>query len=227
MKIMDKNCDFCNEFSGGQDNTFARLYRGTLDSRVLLSTPNFHVFPSIGQIVEGYLLASPIGHYRAVSDIPASMLQEFGKLHEDIRLVVNEAYGPCISYEHGVRFANAGGCGISHAHFHTLPLIETLEPLAMLKSKFRFRRMADLAELPELAANVASYLMYQDLQGCFYFFDTNRLPSQYMRQVLGELLGSRVWDWRTAGREERLYATFLRLYGSLNSKWMSEDVSCF
>src|SRR5207253_952486 len=56
-------CDFCDEFAGGLRNAFAKLYGDLIQARTLVATKEFRVIPSLGQIVEGYLLVVPAKHY--------------------------------------------------------------------------------------------------------------------------------------------------------------------
>src|SRR5712692_9184494 len=66
----EQHCDFCNEFSGELENSFAARYQSAPQSRVLLSTANFRVVPSLGQIVEGHLLIVPASHFTSIADVP-------------------------------------------------------------------------------------------------------------------------------------------------------------
>src|SRR5260370_37057382 len=70
------HCDFCNEFAGGTSNAFYTRYHETARSRVLLATENFRVFPSIGQLFEGYLLVAPLSHYTTLDEMPPGLFAE-------------------------------------------------------------------------------------------------------------------------------------------------------
>jgi diadenosine tetraphosphate (Ap4A) HIT family hydrolase len=210
------HCDFCNEFAGGSSNAFHNCYQGSPRNRLLLATERFRVFPSIGQLVEGYLLIAPLSHYTALDEMPADLLEEFGEISRQVRTVLSETYGPCVCFEHGARGPANGGCGIYHAHLHAVPLSRSLDQSELLKSKFSYREIIDLSEIRERTEGLPAYLLYMSTQGSSYVFDTGSLPSQYMRKLLAEALGNPQWDWRTAGREERLLATLNRLSHHFN-----------
>jgi diadenosine tetraphosphate (Ap4A) HIT family hydrolase len=206
-------CDFCNEFDAGTSNGFYARYHETPPSRIILATKNFRVFPSIGQLLEGYLLIAPLSHYKTVDEIPSELLVELVHICGLVRTVLSQIYGTCVCFEHGSRGPLNGGCGIYHAHLHMTPLAEIPDPVDILKLRFPYTELAHLNEIRKPSAGLSSYLLYQDSHARHYLFDTGPLPSQYMRKLLADALGNQDWDWRIAGREERLLATIRRLSG--------------
>lgn len=204
-------CDFCDEFSGGIQNSFAIRYRGLLQERTILATSNFKVIPTLGQIVEGYLLIVPISHYRALADMPPEPIQELVRLKDQVRAALLATYGPCIFFEHGARSANAGGCGINHAHLHAVPLSEEKDPIATLKEEFPFESLRANREITTEANGSNPYLYYEDLHSNTYVFDVEYLPSQYVRRLLAQNFGKVEWDWRKYEREEALLSSMARL----------------
>src|SRR6266581_6159362 len=213
MKAPRAKCDFCNEFSGKPGNAFQRIYAGTPESRVLFRSNQFVVMPSLGQILEGYLLVLPIKHFKALSDLPGLLLEEFAAISECVGKILKDQYGPYVLFEHGTRSEGVGGCGIYHAHLHAVPLGQVPDPVDDLKLNFPCAELTHLNEISKRSAGLPSYLFYQDSDARLYLFDTGPLPSQYMRKLLADALGKEDWDWRTAGREERLLATIERLSG--------------
>jgi diadenosine tetraphosphate (Ap4A) HIT family hydrolase len=203
-------CDFCNELSGGGENSFARIYSSHPESRVLFRAGNFAVIPSLGQILEGYLLLLPIKHFKALGDLPSLLLEEFAATCEYVGKTLKDHYGPYVLFEHGTRSEGVGGCGIYHAHLHAVPLAEAPDPVDALKSKFPYAELTHLNEISKRSGDLPAYLFYQASDAKLYLFDTGPLPSQYMRKLLADALGKAEWDWRTAGKEERLLATIQR-----------------
>jgi len=210
-------CEFCDEFAGGLSNSFYARYQGSPGTRFVLSTDNFHIFPSIGQIVDGYLLVVPKRHYATLDEMPSVLWTEFEKIYEHVRKILSDLYGPCIAYEHGARRAGVGGCGIYHAHLHATPLASASDPVELLRLRFPYTELAHLNEISKQSAGLPSYLFYQDSNAKLYLFDTGPLPSQYMRKVLADAVGQQDWNWREAGREELLLATMQRLSGKFNT----------
>jgi hypothetical protein len=160
----------------------------------------------------------PTEHFKAVGDLPSGLLQEFAAICGRVGKTLKDKYGPYILFEHGVRSEGVGGCGVYHAHLHAVPLPEALDPVGTLKLKFPYAELKDLNEISKRSAGLSSYLFYQDLHAGLYLFDTGPLPSQYMRKLLADSLGIQDWDWRKAGREERLLTTMRRLSEPLNGR---------
>jgi diadenosine tetraphosphate (Ap4A) HIT family hydrolase len=211
LELPRLGCDFCDEFSGGASNAFGRLYADTIRDRTLLATREFRIIPSLGQIVEGYLLVVATKHYQALADMPPELGEELVELNGRVRGALSDAYGPCIFFEHGARSENSGGCGIYHAHLHAVPLREGRDPIALLKERFSLKKLRSIREIAGEANGADSYLYYEDLHSNRYIFDVEYLPSQYMRRLLAEATGNDEWDWRECGWEEAVVSTIARL----------------
>ena len=218
------HCDFCDEFSGGNDNAFARIYEHDLSSRVLFRSENFSVIPSLGQIVEGYLLIVPVRHYTALADLPPQLIQELSDLCKQVRRALDRIYGPCLLFEHGVRAGQSGGCGIDHAHLHAVPFAYGNEPVDELKQRHSFRFIRSLSEVNNEVPGTSSYLYYENTSGQACVFGLDFLPSQYVRKLLANLIGRPLWDWREYGKERALISTLTRLT-EVFDKPLQADVS--
>jgi diadenosine tetraphosphate (Ap4A) HIT family hydrolase len=211
IQIPTKKCDFCDEFSGGLENSFTARYGSDLTSRIILRTENFSVLPSLGQIVEGYLLIVPAKHYTALADLPMQLVQELSELSGRVRRALVGTYGPALLFEHGVRAGQSGGCGIDHAHLHAVPFAYTREPVEELKQRHTFKFIGGISEINDAVSPSSSYLYYEDLSGQPCAFDVDFMPSQYVRKVLAESMGIDLWDWREYGREQALVSSIVRL----------------
>jgi len=213
--MVTAECDFCREFSGRPGNDFHRIYGGDPESRILFQSKEFVIVPSLGQIVGGYLLVLPRGHLRALGDLPVASLDELYSILQRVGKSLSKEYGPHVLFEHGTRTVGVGGCGIYHAHLHATPLGMISDPVSALKARFPYEQVAELGEITDRTAGMSSYLFYRDSEGGLYVFNTGPLPSQYMRKLLADAMGEQAWDWRAAGREERLLATMQRLSSCL------------
>lgn len=206
MGSQHRHCDFCDEFSGGTQNAFIELYQGSLADRTVLETNSFKVVPSLGQIVQGYLLVIPKTHCCALADLGVELLEELDQLKLRLVSAMGAEYGTCALFEHGTRAEGSGGCGISHAHLHVLPLPHAKDPLEKLKTSFQHERISGITALGIIKPS-CSYLYYEDTCGSCHVFYPTFLPSQYMRRILAESLGVESWDWRASSREESVLVT--------------------
>src|SRR5438105_13826524 len=90
MRMSNDCCDFCDEFSAGRENSFVRIYGPDLESRILFRSTDFAVVPSLGQIVEGYLLIVPTTHFTAMADLPAELQEELLRLSLRVSSVLSQ-----------------------------------------------------------------------------------------------------------------------------------------
>jgi diadenosine tetraphosphate (Ap4A) HIT family hydrolase len=226
MNATEHSCDFCDEFAGGISNAFYARYQDSLQNRVLLASGSFRVFPSLGQLVEGYLLLAPLQHYAALDEMPRPLVDELADVCQRVRAILSQNYGPCVSFEHGARGPAYGGCGIYHAHMHVVPVDGIPDPVEALKERFPHRNLRTLSSIKEVPNRDSPYLLYEDFNSNRYRFSVGNLQSQYMRRVLAEAMGTNDWDWRAAGREERLLATLNRLSSRFdNLRFSAEPVA--
>lgn len=219
-QIATEKCDFCNEFTGGLENSFTARYSGELRSRIIARTQNFNVLPSLGQIVEGYLLIVPVKHYTALADLPTQLVQELSQLCGRVRRALSVTYGPALLFEHGVRAGQSGGCGIDHAHLHAVPFATAREPIEELKHRHSFKVIGGLSGVNGEVPQGSSYLYYENLSEQPCVFDVDFMPSQYVRKLLAQSLGIDLWDWREYGREKALASSIARL-----SEFFSDDLA--
>src|SRR5947208_1712412 len=143
------DCDFCDELSNGVDNTFVRTYQQTAKNRIIFRSRNFVVLPSLGQIVEGYLLIVPVSHYTAIADMPADIKLEISELCDRVRFAQTKTYGPSLFFEHGIRGKESGGCGVEHAHLHAVPFTSASEPIEELKKNHCLKMIDSISELSQ------------------------------------------------------------------------------
>jgi ATP adenylyltransferase len=127
-------CTFCAELLGKETNNLLRVVLGEgYTTRVVRESKNFVVLPTIGPIVEGYLLIVPKQHYLSFGHIPAQHFREFMNLKEETRQVLREVYTTPIFFEHGpISESKRGGCSVEHAHLHAVPAnVDLLDQLQM------------------------------------------------------------------------------------------------
>jgi len=209
--MFSNNCDFCDEFSAGNDNAFAKIYAQQLKSRIVLRSENFAVMPSLGQIVEGHTLIVPVRHYTALADMPAQIVDEVSELCLRVRSTLAESYGPTVFFEHGVRGTQAGGCGVDHAHLHAVPFACAIEPIEQLKRSHPLKSVVGISDVNKQVSPDLPYLYYEQTDGRAWTCEVDFIPSQYLRKMVAESLGVGAWDWRECGREPALLSSISRL----------------
>jgi ATP adenylyltransferase len=181
------DCHFCEEsLINLQD-------KKEIVNRIIYSSENFNVFPTLGSFVEGYLLIAPKSHHISIAQIISNLYVEFEEVIGTVRDVLSIAYCQPIFFEHGpISRYDKGGCCIQHAHLHCVPVdIEILEDLS---KHFKYEEINKFSELPK----EQSYLFYENKDKKRFVFPLDSIiPSQYIRQILSvRLKCPEKWDWR-------------------------------
>src|SRR5437870_13220641 len=103
-------CVFCMSRHKVFGNTpdFIRLFGNCLEHRIIFETENFVVLPSIGQIVEGYLLIMPKRHANSMAVLDKHLLAELEIVYSKVRQMLSRSYSTPIFYEHGVGISKFG-----------------------------------------------------------------------------------------------------------------------
>jgi diadenosine tetraphosphate (Ap4A) HIT family hydrolase len=101
-------------------------------NKSLIETENFAVIPSLGALVEGWLLMVPKVHYISMGALPVDHRKEADDLEARLIPLLRGRYNkPVVAFEHGPSAVEHGtGCGVDHAHLHLVPLEVDLVSLA-------------------------------------------------------------------------------------------------
>jgi ATP adenylyltransferase len=152
-------CCFCSNLVSADSN----------DSwnRPLLESANFVVIPSLGSLVEGWVLIVPKKHFICMGALPADLLHELDQTKTAVAMTLSRQYGQLCAFEHGPHAVNRQvGCGVDHAHLHLVPL------------QFDLRNAAERFTPPELHWAPAT------LESCRAVFDKAQ-DYLYIEQPLG------------------------------------------
>ena len=109
------DCRFCHSLWGTDDSAIWDI--------PLVETANFVVLPSLGSLVEGWLLVVPKAHFIATAAYSIDLLHEHSHLISLVKGVQRDVYGPVWLFEHGPSSPSRSiGCGVDHAHVHLVPI---------------------------------------------------------------------------------------------------------
>ena len=215
-------CVFCRSRYTTFGNTpdFMRLVRGRATRRILYETSNFVVLPSLGQIVEGYLLIMPKAHYRSFAFLSGGLLDEAEHVYSETRRMLKRVYRTPIFYEHGMGYTGSGnGCCVDHAHIHAIPAPVMLADI--LRQEFRWTQIRCLTDLAKLVRG-APYLFVEDATHERCVYHATGLRAQFVRHLVAELLGTPDrGDWMLYPGIEELLRTIEKL--SFWDQGKSED----
>jgi len=195
-----KGCRFC--FLSEREN-------------VLKETQNFYVIPSIGSIVEGYLLLNIRYHIPSFGNMDEHFLDEFLTLKDEIKNALEHVYGRgCIFYEHG-----RAGVSIAlheeekicyHAHLHCVNT--KVDLLEMISRDYRPIEINEWREVMQLVKKYPYYLYYENKKNKYFFLVDTYVRRQYLRSILAETLHiPNVADWRKEPKWENIENTVKKL----------------
>jgi ATP adenylyltransferase len=92
-------------------------------NKPLFESTNFVVIPSLGSLVEGWVLIVPKSHFICIGAFPADLLAELEQTKVAVAGILSQKYGEICAFEHGPHALNRKiGCGVDHAHLHLVPL---------------------------------------------------------------------------------------------------------
>jgi diadenosine tetraphosphate (Ap4A) HIT family hydrolase len=203
-------CDFCEELEKG----FTNLGGERVLRQPLLESENFTVIPTIGQIVEGYLLIVSKDHYLSFGAVPEEQYEELERVKDQVRAVLAENYCTPLFFEHGaVSDARKGGCCIDHAHLHAVPVKADILPY--LIEHFRAVPIESVRDLKRQHEKGQHYLFLEQQSGKKYIFDIPEvIPSQFLRKVIAhEIDEPDKWDWKEYWGLDEMVRTLRKLRG--------------
>lgn len=207
---MTMTCELCSEIANPTANPLG-LNSG--DGRRVGVEGQVHAFPTLGPVARGHMLIVPTRHARAVADLPKQELNVAIKMIGIYNGKLAATYrSEVIGFEHGCRGAAAGGCGISHAHFHLVPVLSGARVVERVRQDY-----PNLVEIPSMQAlrgNAWSNTPYILLsaEGQLHAAPAPMLPSQYLRKCVAETIGQPEWNWREHPRvpiARQTYADFV------------------
>lgn len=206
------NCSYCSNILA----THAQGARAPWD-KILGETPNFVVTPTLGALVEGWLLVISRTHAPAMGSLPVNRLRELGRLLIQVRQQVEMSYGcPTVAFEHGsVCDGTAFGCGVDHAHTHIVPLGTALTPIIEreLKRPLEWREIPNFEDLAGFYAQRRPYIYVSEHVGdAGRYTNPQDIPSQLTRRAIANYLGiPRQYDYREHAFEANVTRTCERL----------------
>jgi diadenosine tetraphosphate (Ap4A) HIT family hydrolase len=103
-------------------NFYESLDFSRIENHIFCETKNFIVIPSIGSLIEGWLMIVSKLSYGNSLQFPINIFKEYLSLLTDVRCKIEKVYGTWSIFENGASKNAAIGCGVHHAHTHIVPL---------------------------------------------------------------------------------------------------------
>lgn len=185
-------CPFCKEHKLELHEKVGYTQKET----IIYEDENIYVIPDLSPICNGHYLIVPHKHYHSYSSCPEEVLQSLKKAMSYIMTDIYKSDEVTV-FEHGAVFEGTGGSSIDHAHIHILlneiDLISQIDKEHLYIKKIPFTKEKFITmkgKQPYLLVGNKKY-------GTYLFTVDDTLPSQYLRKVSAECLGSTLdYNWR-------------------------------
>ncbi|MGA2086413.1 MAG: hypothetical protein ABSG60_12945 [Terracidiphilus sp.] len=189
----------------------------------LLESRNFAVLPSLGALVEGWLLIVPKKHFISVGALPGALWSEFSALKSDVVHLSEELYGPVCVFEHGPSAEkHQVGCGVDHAHLHVVPtaldLTSSVAPFLPIGARWTDANLRNCRDAYERGKD---YLYLEDQARRGQMVVHQRLGSQLFRRAIALEIGfDQEFNWREHPQFSNVRSTINTVRHATRSAYM-------
>jgi ATP adenylyltransferase len=186
----------------------------------IFESPSFVALPSVGALVEGWLLVVPKANALSFAQLPESLFSELEAFLQEVVSVLEPLYGPVSIFEHGPSAARSTiGCGVDYAHLHLVPTrCDLLLGAKQVADNIQWQQIESFKTIRCQAVPADGYWFAQQTYGtspCYFGTCTNGKPiSQLFRRVIANGLDCpSAYDWKSVPGEAIIAATVASLSG--------------
>lgn len=185
----------------------------------LHETSNFSVVPSLGSLIEGWVLIVPKRHVICMGELPDQLWDEMTDLKTTIAAALIERYGEVCAFEHGPHGPNREvGCGVDHAHLHLVPISTKIDLAKAAESFLPAGTAWSAATMNDCRAAFSQRkdYLYVEQQAAGRIATGTALGGQIFRKAIAAQLGiPGEFNWREYPRLGIVRETVEKLHGSM------------
>lgn len=187
------------------DCPFCEMDTSKLANTILNETKYFYITPSLGALVEGYILIISKRHINSMAELNAKEMNEYKKIIIKYRKIFNEIYNKYpIIFEHGTPNLKDGVKASSVIHAHTHVVNHHYKNENELIENLKFKRIEKIDKI-SLDKN---YIFYLSPNNNFYLTNEFEPISQFMRVEIAKNLNLlNEYDWRKNKFENNIILT--------------------
>lgn len=196
------DCEICEEIESSELSVVDGM-----PTRIIHHEHGFVIAPTVGCLVEGYVLVMPERHVISFASLSDIELRNAVELLVKVRNLLMPSYGAMALFEHGMGPQdNAGGC-VSHAHWHVFPSDISLD--SKIRLSLPFDGPLETDELRCLAESPYLLFMPSDSNEFLFYKDPIGIKSQHVRRIIAAHSGiEESYDWAVAPFVDRMRQTF-------------------
>ena len=189
-KKENAECRYCDFLLG------ERADRGNREpwNKIIYESDNFVVVPTLGSLVEGWLLIVTKEHFLCMGALPDTFRKEIEAVVDFTSNAITHSFNTPTIFEHGPsREGSDIGCGIDHAHLHLVPLKFSL--LAQARKSKELNELVwshsrdDFHQLQNLHRQGKSYLYIKEPNSESVYCTPEAVPCQSLRRIIARTIG--------------------------------------
>jgi diadenosine tetraphosphate (Ap4A) HIT family hydrolase len=184
----------------------------------IFESRSFVALPTVGALVEGWLLIVPRVPSISFAELSDVLFSEFEDFLAKIVPIITQTYGPVSVFEHGPSCeTSAIGCGVNYAHMHLMPWhCDLLAGAKCLASNVLWQQVESIRTIQRYVKQKPGYWFVQQdysVNVCHIgtCIDSNP-PAQLFRKVIAKQVGRHsLFDWKADPGKDVIAATVKRL----------------
>ncbi len=183
--------------------------------QVLFQSKNFVALPTLGAIVEGWILIVPKKHQLCMGALNKELFSELDMFRKKVYDVLSACYGPIVIFEHGPSNPEQQvGCGVDYAHLHMLPFKYNLirKHDEIFSNYFKWNPINGMKDTSKFYKKGLPYLYVEQPLGNAFITTHPNIPSQLFRRVVASSIGHpERYDWKTYPEDKNIESTISTL----------------
>lgn len=191
---------------------FCDIDQSKIENTIIEETKYFYILPTLGSLVDGYVLIVTKRHINSMSEINDDELEEYKTIITKYQNIFNKVYNKTpIVFEHGTPNQNSEmkANSVTHAHTHIVNI--NFKNEKEILEKYNFKEINDLKEI-EINKNYIKYIYNNKIYITYNFPSV----SQLMRILIAEELNYKdKFDWKKERFDENIISTIERIKGEL------------
>ena len=178
----------------------------------LIETENFKVIPTLGSLVEGWVLVVPKKHYLSFGYLEEYLFTELNYIHNKVIKTLQILYNDdVIVFENGaLDLGSFIGCGVDYAHIHYVPLKLDIKYLVneFYGNNIKWEKITTLGRMKYKIEKSKPYLFIEENNRDRYICEIHQPYSQLIRKFIANQVGkSSQYDWKEYSFEENITKT--------------------
>ena len=191
---------------------FCDIDQSKIENTIIEKTKYFYILPTLGSLVDGYVLIVTKRHINSMSELNDNELEEYKTIIAKYQKLFNKIYNKTpIVFEHGTPNQNSKmkANSVTHAHTHIVNI--NFKNEKELLEKYNFKEINNLKEI-ETNKNYIKYIYNNKIYITYNF----PCVSQLMRILIAEELNYKdKFDWKKERFDENIISTIERIKGEL------------